>query len=234
MTATASPRTTGHQAEVASVPEPADIAPPPKFQRRPLLVAASVAAVALGALASVWAYQGASDAQNVLAVRTTVERGEVIEAADLMSVPIAVDPALHPLPASELEDVVGKRAAFDLVAGGVVTAEQVTESALPAAGMSVVGLNLTASGLPADQVRVGDQVRVVLTSDPATGTGATAKTPPATIDAEVVGTAVDDATGGTILNVQVAHDDAALVADNAAAGQVAVVLDEPTTPAAGE
>ncbi|WP_240930645.1 SAF domain-containing protein [Isoptericola sp. BMS4] len=182
--------------------------------------------MALGALASVWAYQGASDAQDVLAVRTTVERGQVIEPDDLMTVPMTVDPALQPLPASQLDAVVGKRAALDLAAGGVVTADQVTETVLPAAGMSVVGLNLTASGLPADQVRVGDRVRVVLTSDTVTGTGSTPAGPVA-IDAEVAGTGIDDASGNTILNVQVAHDDAPLVADKAAAGQVAVVLDEP-------
>lgn len=227
MTTTTHVRAAESKSATGAAEQVAQIAPPPKFQRRPLLVVASVAAVALGALASVWAYQGASDAQDVLAVRTTVERGQVIEAADLMSVPMTVDPALHPLPASEIDAVVGKRAALDLVAGGVVTADQITETALPAAGMSVVGLNLTASGLPADQVRVGDQVRVVLTSDQVTGTGSTSDSPPVTIDAEVVGTAVDDASGNTILNVQVAHGDAALVADKAAAGKVAVVLDEP-------
>ena len=227
MTTSTQPRSTDARAGAPSEPGAGQIAPPPKFQRRPLLVVASVAAVALGALASVWAYQGASDSQDVLAVRTTVERGQVIEAADLMSVPMTVDPALNPLPASELAAVVGKRAALDLVAGGVVTADQVTETALPASGMSVVGLNLTASALPADQVRVGDQVRVVLTSDQTTGAGSTSDAAPVTIDAEVVGTGLDNASGNTILNVQVAHDDAALVADKAAAGQVAVVLDEP-------
>ncbi len=42
--------------------------------------AASVAAVCLGALASMWAYQSTSDAQSVLAVRQTIERGDVITA----------------------------------------------------------------------------------------------------------------------------------------------------------
>ncbi|MCK0116986.1 SAF domain-containing protein [Isoptericola sp. S6320L] len=226
MTTTTQQSSTDAHAGVDGEPGPDQIAPPPKYRRRPLLVIASVAAVALGALASVWAYQGASDANDVLAVRTTVERGQVIEPDDLMTVPMTIDPALHPLPASQLDVVVGKRAALDLVAGGVVTADQVTETALPAAGMSVVGLNLTASALPANQVRVGDRVRVVLTSDPVTGTGSTPEEPVA-IDAEVAGSGIDDASGNTILNVQVAHDDAPLVADKAAAGQVAVVLDEP-------
>ncbi|WP_245934251.1 SAF domain-containing protein [Branchiibius hedensis] len=49
-----------------------------------------------------------------------------------MTVRVGVDPALKPLPASELNDVVGKRAAMDLTAGGLVTSEDVTSSVVPA------------------------------------------------------------------------------------------------------
>ena len=200
------------------------IAPPPKLQRRPVLIVASVGAVCLGALVSLWAYQSSSDAQEVLAVRTTVERGQVIEADDLMKVRITVDPALRPILVSQSDTVVGKRAALDLVAGGVVTAAQVTDTPIPADGKSVVGLNLTAAMLPAGQVRVGDSVRIVTTSGTTPGAETNPVTPD-TVDAQVVGIANDDTSGNTILNVQVAHDDAAAVADRAAAGRVAVVLD---------
>ena len=97
------------------------ITPPPRLRRRPALVAASVAAICLGALLAVWAYNGASTSQGVLAVRTTVHRGELITRADLMTAQIGVDPVLKPLPASAADSVVGKRAAMDLAAGGLVT-----------------------------------------------------------------------------------------------------------------
>lgn len=199
------------------------IAPPPKMKRRPILVVGSVAVICLGALVSVWAYQSSSDARDVIAVRETIERGEVITAEDLISVRISVDPALRPLSTSEADSIIGQRAALDLPAGGVVTAEQITNAPIPADGMSVVGLNLSSAMLPAGQIRVGDQVRIVTTAGEA-GTGPT-EAVPATIEAEVVGISGDDISGNTILNVQVPHDEAPKVANYATAGRVAVVLD---------
>ena len=55
-----------HKARVSSQPVRETIAPPPKLRRRPLLVAASVAAVCLGALLAVWAYTSTSTAREVV------------------------------------------------------------------------------------------------------------------------------------------------------------------------
>lgn len=64
------------------------LAPPPRLRRRPALVAASVAAVCVGALLAVWAYSSLSTAQSVLAVRTTVHRGELITRDELVTVQV--------------------------------------------------------------------------------------------------------------------------------------------------
>lgn len=197
------------------------VAAPPKLRRRPTLIAAAVAAICLGALVSVWAWNSASTAQSVVAVRQTVERGQVIERSDLMSVQISVDPALKPLPATKIDELVGKRAALDIPAGGVVTAEQVTSSAVPAKGQSVVGVSLTPSMLPVGQVRVGDHVRVVTTAVKDEKASAL----PDAIDAVVVNVSRDEATGNTLVNVQVPHEQAPKVASQAASGDVALVLD---------
>ena len=197
-------------------------APPPKLRRRPVLIAASVAAISLGALASMWAYQSTSDAQSVLAVRQTIERGDVITADDLMTVNISVDPALKPLSADQANSVVGKHAALDMSAGGVVTQDQVTEQALPAKGSSVVGIALTPGMLPANQIRVGDKVRVVVTP------GQQGEMPtgqPDSIEAVVVGVAKDETTGNAIVNVQVPNNEGPMLAARAATGKVALVLD---------
>jgi len=197
-------------------------APPPKLRRRPVLIAASVAAISLGALASMWAYQSTSDAQSVLAVRQTIERGDIITADDLMTVNISVDPALKPLSADQASSVVGKHAALDMSAGGVVTQDQVTEQALPAKGSSVVGIALTPGMLPANQIRVGDKVRVVVTP------GQQGEMPtgqPDSIEAVVVGVAKDETTGNAIVNVQVPNNEGPMLAARAATGKVALVLD---------
>ena len=104
-------------AEAATTAVEAGIAPPPKLRRRPLLVVASVAAVCFGGLLGVWAYTSVTTAQEVVAVRSTVQRGALISREDLVTVRIGVDPALNPIPAAQLDGVVGQRAA-DGSAGG--------------------------------------------------------------------------------------------------------------------
>ena len=196
---------------------------PPRLRRRPLLVGLAVVAVCLGALLGAWAYTSATSAQGVVAVRTLVERGQVIERDDLVTVRIGVDPALQPIPAEELEGLVGQRAATDLPAGGLVTRAAVSSSVLPAAGQSVVGVALPASLLPGEPLRSGDVVRIVAT--PGEQGDVTGSRPPRAITATVVGLFPDDEKGVTVVSVQVPFGVAAEVAARAATGKVAIVLD---------
>ncbi|MEL7975201.1 SAF domain-containing protein [Isoptericola sp. F-RaC21] len=196
------------------------IAPPPKMRRRPALIALSVVLVCVGALVSAFAFQSMSNSQEVLTVRETIHRGQVVDADDLVTVRIGVDPALHAVPASDAEAVVGKYAALDIAAGGVLTAEQVTDAAVPSEGNSVVGVSVTAAMLPAGQVRSGDDVRIVST---AVGGGDPADTE--AVEGVVVGVSTDTVTGNTLINVQVAASDAPQVAAASAEGSAAIVVD---------
>ncbi|PWJ23361.1 SAF domain-containing protein [Branchiibius hedensis] len=199
------------------------VTPPPKMRRRPLLVAASVAAVCLGALLAVLAFTSMNSAQEVLAVRSTVHRGEVITRDDLMTVRVGVDPALKPLPASELNDVVGKRAAMDLTAGGLVTSEDVTSSVVPGKGMSVVGISLAPGAYPANGLKNGDAVRIVLT--PGQQGQYTSGSTPTEIPATVVDVAAGGSGGQQVVDVLVPEGQAPDVAAMAATGKAALVLD---------
>ena len=87
-----------------------------------------------GRAVAAWAYTSTSTAHEVVAVRASVQRGEVITREDLVTVRVGVDPALKPIPAAQLDSIVGQRAALDLAAGGLVTADQVAPAVLPAAG----------------------------------------------------------------------------------------------------
>jgi hypothetical protein len=200
------------------------LAQPPKLRRRPALIAASVAAVTIGALLSLWAYDSTANTHDVLAVRHSVARGQVITAEDLVVVKIGVDPALDPLPAAAAQDVVGKRAALDMPAGGVVIASQVTDQPVPSTGNSVVGVALAPGMVPVDQLRVGDLVRVVTTAGEQPDSTA-ADAAPQTVRAQVVGLSVDATSGNTIVNVEVPYDQAPVLAAVAASGKAAVVLD---------
>lgn len=196
--------------------------PPPKLRRRPGLVAGGVAAICSGALLAVWAWTSTTHTEEVLAARDTIHRGDVITAGDIQRVRISGDRALRPLPASAYDSVIGQRAALDVSAGGLLTAETTTDEALPPEGQSIVGVSLTAAQAPALPLRGGDRVRVVVTpgengSDPA---GA-----PQFSVAEVVDTRTDETTGNIVVDVLIPYADASVLASRAATGNVALVLD---------
>ena len=200
---------------------------PARARRRPLLIAAGVVAVCLGALVSVWAYTSSSTTVAVLAARQEVARGQVITAADVVTVRTSIDPALRTLPASATDQVVGQRAATDVFAGSLLTPEAVTPALVPPAGRSVVGLALSSAKMPAAILAPGDAVRVVSTPPEGAPAGAGAAAgAPQEVGARVVAVAdAADVPGTSIVNVEVDSGQAASLAARAATGQVAVVLD---------
>ncbi|WP_162251544.1 MULTISPECIES: SAF domain-containing protein [unclassified Nocardioides] len=198
------------------------MSPPPKLRKRPALIVAGVAVTAFGCLLGAWAWSATTNTVEVLAARDTIHRGEMITAEDLQRVRINGDPALEPLAASAYDDIVGQRAALDVAAGGLLTAESTTEESLPPQGQSIVGISLTPAQVPALPMHGGDKVRIVLT--PGTDGDVSAGSAQFT-GAEVVDTSLDETTGNTIVNVLVPYGDAGLLAARAATGNVALILD---------
>lgn len=209
----------------ADPPSPAPHLPParPKERRRPLLVAAMVALVCAGALISAWAFQSTSDTSSVVAVRQAVARGEVIEAQDLMTVQVGLDPALAPLPASDLNGLIGQRAAVDLSAGSLITAQSATEQVRPVEGQSIVGVSFTSAMMPSEPLYAGDAVRIV--STPGEAGEVREDVEPIAVEATVVGLREVAETGETVVDVAVPADLAADLASRAATRKVALVLD---------
>ena len=197
---------------------------PPRARRRWGLFAAMVALVCAGALGVAWLVQASTTAVPVVAARSTIERGTLISAGDLMVVRIATDPSLRTVPGSQLSGLVGKRAALDVAAGSLLTSESVSAANTPGAGFSLVGVGVADSMMPGTSLLAGDRVRVVATADgQAAATGG-----PTSIGAQVVGTRTGTNASGqsqTIITVSVPASDAAALAAIAASGKVAVVLD---------
>ncbi len=217
-TAVQDDRTLEREQPPAAVP----LAPPPKLRRRPALVAASVVAICLGALLAGWAWTATTNTQEVLVARNGIERGSVIEAADLARVQLSADPALSPVAGSELDRVVGQRAALDIADGAMLTPGSLTSSVTPAAGNSVVGVALTPAQAPGLNLQYGDQVRVVVT--PGQG-DVVPDGVPLFNDAQVVGIHTSSETGQTVIDLLVPHAEATILATRVAAGNIAVVLD---------
>lgn len=202
---------------------------PPKARRRWGLFAAMVLVVCLGVLGNVWLHAATTSATQVVAARSTIPRGALITADDLMSVRVEVDPTVHTVPAADLASLIGKRAALDVAAGSLLTPEATSEVNIPADGYSLVGVGVAQALMPGTQLLAGDKIRLVAaTADPVAAAAANSADP-VSIAAVVVGAqaGTDPTVAGsqTIITVQVPTADAARLAAIASTGKVAVVLD---------
>lgn len=207
---------------------PLDEAPPsattprPKLRRQPRLIAAAVVLVTLGSLTAGWLTTVVGHTIPVLAVRDTVHRGDQITRQNLMTVNISSDPALKTVLAADLDTIVGKYAATDLPAGGILPAADYAATNTLPSGQALAGVSLTPAQAPSHTLSAGDRIKIVVTpraqDDPPT-------TAPATIDAVVVSSRAVGDQGQVILDVSVPQGQVALLAATAATGRVAVVLD---------
>lgn len=150
----------------ATAPALPRLDPPGATRRRPLraVVLVMVAALCAGGFAVL--LTNAGDRQAVLAMAKTVPPGRAIEAGDLTVVEVSVDKALRPLPAARRAQVVGRAATSTLVAGTLLTNEQLGPRPGPAPGESVVGIRLKGTRVPPASMGPGDRVQVVQTASP--------------------------------------------------------------------
>lgn len=196
--------------------------PPPKLRRRPLLWALGVALITLGGLGAGYVATAVSNTQSVLALRADVDRGELIEAADLIVSQVSVDPALDPVAASTQDEVVGQRATRDLNAGSLLTAQSYANEVIPAAGESLVGVALTSAQLPSSGVRSGETVRIINTPREQDDLS---KSAPTAITATVVSVRENGELGTLIVDVTVPTAASIDLASIIATGRVALVVD---------
>lgn len=217
------PTRTGQPPQPAAAGPDAQILPPSRHKRRPIWLAAAVLLVAVGSLGVWFVVSNLRDTVAVVALRNDVPRGATITAQDLTTVDINPEPALRTVPASQLAQVVGKRAAVDLPAGALLPPAAIADTITPPAGQSVVGLALDPGQMPAIELKVGDKVRIISTpkdqDDPPT------TTPVVTVNAEVVSSTPLTDTSKTRVDVLVSEQDAARVAAISATNRVALILD---------
>lgn len=190
-----------------------------KLQRSPLLMVLGLLVLAAGAVFGWFMWATTSSASEVVAAKVDVQRGQVITVQDLTTVRVTLDPSLRTVPGDDLQSLVGRRAASDLSAGTLISPDQLTEVLLPSTGMSVVSVPIDSGLVPSVPIRAGDTVRLVQTPT----TGGELSATPLTVTAEVVSVAVDDPT--TVVNVLVPAGKASNLAELAATGRVALVLD---------
>ncbi|ROO60374.1 SAF domain-containing protein [Micromonospora sp. Llam0] len=174
--------------------------------------------VVLGAVAFGVIGLRADPGVEVLAVARPVIAGMQLSDADLRVVRIVPDQALRVVRADERSTVVGRTAAVPLVAGALLTADQLGTATDPPPGQSIIAVGVKTGRAPS-ALAPGASVLVVIVPQ-----GGDADTPP---QAPAVVRAVDltDSSGVTVVSLQMSAESAVRIAS--ATGDVALILQNP-------
>lgn len=200
---------------------------PPRLpgRRNPKWIALGVLAICLGGLLSYVIYAKVATESSVVAMAATVYRGEVVEASDLTAVTLSGDPAVPTIAATDATSLVGQRAAYDLVQGSLPVPGAVTAENLPATQRAVVGLKLAGGRAPADFLLPGAPLRLVGLPAADAQPGSTDAYAGKTFPARTVSTRPGPDAGSLLVDVDVASDQAPVIAMLAAQERLTVVRD---------
>jgi hypothetical protein len=199
---------------------------PPRMpgRRNPKWIALGIVALCLGGLLSFMIYARVANETAVVAAAHTVYRGETIEQGDLTTITLRAGSLAQAIPAVRLPDLVGKRAAYDLIEGSVIASTAVVEQAIPAEGRAIVGLKLVPGRAPSNLLLPSSLVRLI--AMPAAADSSTADKLEGSI---FIGRVVDQSPGadGTsiLVNVDVEAGAAPTIAMLAAQDRIAIVRD---------
>lgn len=159
---TTSPSTNGDAARAARAA--ASNRPTTPLRRRWGRLGAGLGVAIVGAWITTALVISAGDQKDVLVMATDVEQFDVIERADLRVVRLGATDEVSTVGADRLDEVVGRAAAVDLVAGSLITDDQVLArgAELVASDEAVVGVLAGPADAPQDSLRRGTPVRVVV------------------------------------------------------------------------
>ncbi|GLZ15882.1 hypothetical protein Acsp04_61170 [Actinomadura sp. NBRC 104425] len=203
-------------------------------QRRPAWIVAGVMLMTLAVLMNVYLFQSSSRRVPVVVLARDVPVGQQISRADLTTAQVAVDPIVQTIPAHQLAEVAGQRAAVGLRKGTLLSASQLTGQVSPSPGQALVTVPLKTAELPPG-LAPGWQVRVISTPgasgnpDRSSGHEGDGPTQEAGMARTGIAAVVDQvgqpSTEGTVtVSLAVAQADSAAVARQAAVGAVALVV----------
>jgi SAF domain len=182
--------------------------------------------ILVGALAAAGLVSRAGHRVDVLALARDIPVGQALTASDLRVASVAADPALKPVPAARLHDMVGQVAAVDLRQGTLLTASEVARQAASTAGQQVIGIKVNRGGMPLGTLQPGDQVLAVAVPDKTgadSGTGSGQGDAPTPVAAVVLSVADPASDGSVLVNLAVGPTDGTVLATRAAAGDVVLV-----------
>jgi len=200
-------------------------------RRRPGMIALAAALIGVGILASATLYNRANHQVPVLMVTATVPAGTVITANDVGTTTVAAGPGVKTIPAAQMSQVIGLVAATSLQPGTLLASSELTSKLAPGPGQELVPVAVKPSALPASGLAPGDQVLALAT--PASGGSGTGAAPVLTHPLAATVEAVDlvtDQDGDDVVDLLVPASEGPSLAEQAATGQIALVVTSRTTP----
>jgi hypothetical protein len=119
----------------------------------------AVLLLVLGAALSGLALLSATRTSAYVAVGQRVPIGAQIKATDLTTVELSGGQGLSAIPASQIDSVIGRHAAVELVPGTLVAKAELNDKTLLTEGDAEVGIRATI--LPSNALKAGDQILLV-------------------------------------------------------------------------
>ena len=137
-------------------PRSAEAAPAavrPRRRRSSRLLLLGVVLAVVGALLAAYVYSLAVSREGVVAAARPLPFGTTIQLSDLREVSLPPDTGLVTVPWEDVDTLVGRLAATDVLSGQTLTPDAVTAQRSPAPGEAVVGLYLASGRAPATPLR---------------------------------------------------------------------------------
>jgi SAF domain len=136
------------------------LVPGPGRQRRWSLALVAVLVTLGSALGFVILWMNAGGREPVLALANDVQAGEQIQADDLRVVKVSFGTGITPVAASASDQVVGRPAAVDLLAGTLLTADAVGDDGGVDTTAAVISIPVPRNELPSPDLARGDTLSI--------------------------------------------------------------------------
>lgn len=196
----------------------------PAARRNTGRIAIGVVVMALSALGAATLFSSAADRTVVIGIARDVPPGATLAEADLREVSISTGSGLSVVAVDDAAEVIGRTTSVGLVAGSLLTADQLTDGPALPEGTVLVGAALKSGQFPVG-LSIGDAVEIIETTAPDAAGGGE----PVSRGGGRVTDLSDSADGQSLRTVSIAvpAEQAAAISAAGAAGRVSLVVTSP-------
>ena len=133
---------------------------------KPKLIGAGAGIVVAGGLIGALMFGSGRDSQQVIVASRPIDAGTVLTASEVKAVSVSGQIGFRSTSTANLASLVGRVASVPIPAGTLIVAEQLQLRQSAPFGTVLVGMVLDPGALPSPDLRFGDRVQVLATSNP--------------------------------------------------------------------